>query len=116
MANDVFPWVLPIAQCAISLVAGYVGALWMRDSRYSRTQKRLNDCERMTADLESSFQSLMESHKRLRSRIGMRDLREREEPARKETKLEARRRIFGNASGPAFAKRQAEIGSGDRSD
>jgi uncharacterized protein (DUF342 family) len=112
MASAGFPWVLLIATCVISLIAGSVAARWTRDSRYSRLQKRLNDCERTMADLESSFQSLLESHKRLRSRTGMQELREREAPRRQETKLEARRRIFGNANGPAFAKRQAEISAG----
>jgi regulator of replication initiation timing len=72
----------------------------------SQMRKRMSDLELMMSDLESSFQSLLESHKRLRSRAGMRELRERvSEP---ETKEQARARIFGNKAGPAFAKQQLD--------
>lgn len=37
----------------------------------------MNSLEIELADLQSSFRSLMDSHKRLRSRIGMQELRER---------------------------------------
>jgi len=37
----------------------------------------MNSLEIGLADLQSSFQTLLESHKRLRSRIGMQELRER---------------------------------------
>lgn len=39
----------------------------------------MNSLEIEIADLRSSMQTLLESHKRLRSRIGMRELRERAE-------------------------------------
>jgi hypothetical protein len=59
--------------------------------------------------LELNFDSLLDSHKRLRSRAGMRELRAREEPVSKhETKAEVRARVFGNKSGPAFARQQLE--------
>ncbi len=108
MANVVYLSALTIGICVLSWVAGYAGAAWRRDSRYSALQKRMNELERMTSDLESSFGSLMESHKRLRSRTGMRELRETrsQEP---ETKAQVRRRLFGMAAGPAFAKIQAGL-------
>jgi hypothetical protein len=68
--------------------------------------KRMNDLEVAMADLQSSFQSLIESHKRLRSRTGMRELREREQEP--ETKAQARARIFGHKAGPDFARTQLE--------
>lgn len=116
MAGNAFLWGHIIATCLISTTAGYVGAYWNRVSRSSAWLKRLNECEAMVADLESSFASLMESHKRLRSREGMRRLREeRIEPAQ-ESKAEARKRVFGVTSGPDFARRQMEYASrhGDR--
>lgn len=46
----------------------------------------MNSLEIEMADLRSSMQSLLESHKRLRSRIGMQELRERERsPSRART-------------------------------
>ena len=78
----------------------------------SRTLKRLRDLEQTTADLNSSFDSLLDSHKRLRSRAGMRELREREQEPVRETKEQARARVFGREAGPGFAKRQLEIERG----
>lgn len=37
----------------------------------------MNSLETEVADLQSSFRTLLDSHKRLRSRIGMQELRER---------------------------------------
>jgi hypothetical protein len=91
----------------LSVLAGYVGGRWKPVSGFSRLTKRLNDLEVMIADLDSNFASLMESHKRLRSRAGMRELRERDS-GKPETKAEVRARIFGQKSGPDFARRQLE--------
>jgi hypothetical protein len=93
----------------LSLAAAYAGALLGRGSVSSHFKKRLRALEQTTADLELNFDSLLDSHKRLRSRAGMRELRAREEPVSKhETKAEIRARIFGNKSGPAFARQQLE--------
>jgi hypothetical protein len=113
MENDVFLWAVSIGTCLISLAAGYVGARLRPDSRFRALTKRVNDCEAQTADLQSSFGSLLESHKRLRSRIGMRELRDREDAPERETKTQVRRRLFGAAAGPAFAKIQSGLTSRD---
>jgi hypothetical protein len=67
-------------------------------------KKAMRDLKATTANLESNFDALLESHARLRSRAGMRELRAREQTPRVETKAEARARIFGNKSGPAAAR------------
>lgn len=109
MESAAFQLGLSIATCVLSLVAGYVGGRLRPDSRFRALTKRVNDCEALTADLQSSFGSLLESHKRLRSRTGMRELREREEAPERESKAQVRRRLFGIAAGPAFAKIQAGL-------
>lgn len=67
-------------------------------------------------ELTSTVEALAESLKRLRSREGMRDLRERRREAsapppvpERETKQQARARIFGTAAGPEFVKRQLAL-------
>lgn len=72
------------------------------------------------SDLTSNFESLLDSHKRLRSRAGMRELRdrrivEREAVSKHETKEEARKRIFGTKSGPAAARMLMGLDDGDSS-
>ena len=96
--------------CLLSVAAGYAGAALRRVSGFSSIKKQLRELQQTTADLELNFDSLLDSHKRLRSRAGMRELRAREqEPvSKRETKAEARARIFGNKSGPDFAKAQLE--------
>jgi hypothetical protein len=83
-------------------VAVYVGHVSRQVLDALRRTKRINDLEVTMSDLQSSFTSLLESHKRLRSRTGMRELRD--ETKRVETKADARRRIFGTAMGPQAAK------------
>jgi len=100
-----FAWLQVILTCLTLLAATLAWAACKRVSGSLRLAKRMNDLEVTTADLQSSFESLMESHKRLRSRTGMRELREREAP---ETKEQARMRIFGTKSGPDFARAQLE--------
>jgi hypothetical protein len=81
--------------CVISAVAGYVGAYWQRASAFSLLRKRMRDLEVTISGLESSFESLTEGYKRLRSRTGMRELREREpEKGKQETKAEILARVF----------------------
>lgn len=94
--------------CAASGLAGYVGARYRPVSEFLRIKKRMRDLEQTQADLESSFESLLASHKTLRSRAGMRELRARESAPGHETKEQARARIFGTKAGPAFAKQQLE--------
>jgi hypothetical protein len=95
--------------CVLSALASFAGVRWGRVSASSQIKKRMRDLEATTADLESSFESLLASHRVLRSRAGMRELRAREkETDRRETKAEVRARVFGNKSGPAFARAQLE--------
>lgn len=103
------PWLVLTLICLASLVAGYAGAYWGRVSASSRTTKRFHDMEMAISDLTSSFENLLESHKRLRSRAGMRELRQREAEPERESKAAVRKRLFGVAAGPAFAARQAEL-------
>lgn len=76
--------------CVTLLAATLAWLVWRRVFASLRVLKRLNDLDQTTADLQSSFESLMDSHKRLRSRTGMRELREE----RKETKAEILARVF----------------------
>jgi hypothetical protein len=108
-------WLQITLTCATLLAAGLVYAAWKRVSVSSRQTKRLNDLDLTIADLQSSFESLLESHKRLRSRAGMRELREREAQPGPESKAQIRKRLFGVAAGPAFAARQVSL-SGDHKD
>lgn len=109
-------WLQITSACVTLLAAGLVWLASRRVSASSRLTKRMNDLEITTADLQSSFESLIESHKRLRSRTGMRELREREAQPGPESKNAIRKRLFGVAAGPAFAARQAEIDRGRNSD
>jgi len=102
-------WLQITLPCVTLLAAGLVWAASRRVSVSSRLTKRMNDLEVTIGDLQSSFESLLESHKRLRSRAGMRELREREVEPERETKAAVRKRLFGVAAGPAFAARQAEL-------
>ena len=60
-----------------SLIAAFAGGFFGRVFASSQLRKRIRNVESSFADLESSFESLLESHKRLRSRAGMRELRSR---------------------------------------
>jgi hypothetical protein len=103
------PWLQITLICALSLLAGYAGAYLRSVSVSSSTRKRMHSLEIAMSDLTSSFESLLESHKRLRSRAGMRELRARDEPEPVEDKKAIRRRLFGALAGPAFAARQATL-------
>jgi len=73
--------------CLTSLGVSFVAAFRASGSGFTSPVKRLRSVESQIADLQSSFDSLLESHKRLRSKIGMQTLRqghsESEEAARK---------------------------------
>ncbi len=81
----------------LSLAAGLAGGYFGRAFASSQLRKRIRTVESSFADLESSFESLLESHKRLRSRAGMRELRSRQgasdgsPPAEGASKAELRR-------------------------
>lgn len=96
-------WLQITLTCVTSLAAVSVWVVCRRVSVSSRLTKRMNDLETTMSDLQSSFESLLESHKRLRSRTGMRELREQ---PKQESKADIRRRLFGVASGPDFAREQ----------
>jgi len=104
-------WVLITLACVTLFNAGCAVVCSRSVFVSLRTKKRVRDLETTTADLESSFDSLLESHKRLRSRTGMRELRARDDDKPVETKADARRRIFGTAAGPAFAAKQVALES-----
>lgn len=101
---------------AILAIASFSSAMYARhcSQRASASclpTKRMRDLEVATQELASSFDDLLESHKRLRSKEGMRDLRARRAapPAAPETKGEMMRRIFGHAQGPGFAQAQLDL-------
>lgn len=66
---------ITLASCCSALL---VAAALRRAFEFSSPGKRMNSLEIEIADLRSSMQTLLESHKKLRSRIGMRELRERQ--------------------------------------
>ncbi len=70
-------WLVPTIILASSCSALLVAAALKRAFEFSSPGKRMNSLEIELADLRSSMAALLESHKRLRSRIGMQDLRER---------------------------------------
>lgn len=126
-----FWWQIALAAVAASLSA-LVTAISLRSwharraaapsppaSDASSTLKLVRDLQVTVADLESSFDSLMESHKRLRSRAGMRELRERRAaaaPGVGASKADLMRHYGFGQVGPAFAQRQLELERAHRSD
>jgi len=99
--------------CSLSACAACAFVAWNRASECCQLAKRMRALEPQIADLRSEFEALLESHKKLRSRIGMRELRERRaggETEKAETKAELRARLgLVGASGPAFTMKQLEI-------
>jgi len=94
---------------------------WKQASACSRLLKRVRELELMTADLNSHLDGLLESHKRLRSREGMRELRERRLTAntrQPETKAQLLQRMgLSGKAGPEFARAQLSlVGNADHSD
>lgn len=116
---------LTIMICVVSLAASCAVAYSVRAFGASRPMKRMRDLEQQIADLTSSFDSLMESHKTLRSRAGMRELRERRKGGDKltgelseqeiaamkpsERKLYFRRQHFAGMDHRAFALKQQQM-------
>lgn len=96
----------------LSLVTSAV-ALWRPALRSSSQLKRVRNLELTIADLQSNFDALMESHKRLRSRTGMRELREargsgvQSVPAGDKSAL--RRALGLNVNPIDFVKRQQQL-------
>lgn len=112
-------WQLAIFLCLTAVNAAFAAVSWRAASGFSALRKQMREARAEIADLNSSVDALTESHKRLRSREGMRDLRARRaaeqeapRPAH-ETKAQARARIFGAAAGPEFAQRQLGIERGN---
>lgn len=101
--------VLLCATCAV--------ASWKAVSASYRLRKRTRELELLTAELNSNFESLLESHKRLRSRTGMAELRERRKGGgRPETKAELLQRLgLAGKAGPSFAAAQLALNA-DNSD
>ena len=95
-----------------------------------RVTKRQVDLEAQIADLQSSFDDLFESHKRLRSKEGMRELRDRrkqsigalpqddpdlEKMTPAERKLYFRRKHFAGLDHRAFALKMQSMDRADSS-
>lgn len=103
-------WAQIIVLSLTLLLAISAGVSSKQASASARRLKRWSESERDIADLRADYQALMESHKRLRSREGMRDLRAARAPPPGpppgETKAEARARIFGPKAGPDFTRQQ----------
>jgi hypothetical protein len=100
--------------CSVLLSALSASACWKLASGSYRLRKRTRELELLTAELSSSFESLMESHKRLRSRTGMAELRERRNgsaaPRENESKGELLQRLgLAGKHGPDFARKQMTL-------
>lgn len=72
---------LEILALTVATVAFFMAAaaLLLANRRVKLPFSRLVELERQAADLGEQFEALLASHKRLRSRAGMRELRERRE-------------------------------------
>lgn len=70
---------ISILALTVATLAFFVGAaaLLQSSKRLKLPFSRLVEIERQAADLSEQFDALLQSHKRLRSRAGMRELRER---------------------------------------
>lgn len=99
------------------LCVGCAAVAWKQASACSRLLKRVRELELSTADLNSHLDALQESHKRLRSREGMRELRERrstKNTQRPETKGELLQRLgLAGKAGPDFARAQLSLNAND---
>jgi len=111
--------ILSLCLCAISVVA-----CWRAASACALPRKQMRDMQNEIGELNSAIDNFELSLKRLRSREGMAELRLARAAARgtppagdqvqpvKETKAQARARIFGGKSGPDFAKQQLDMQRG----
>ncbi len=66
---------LPILISLLSLAVSCAAVYRASGSGFISVTKRQRSVESQMSDLQSSFDSLLESHKRLRSKIGMQELR-----------------------------------------
>lgn len=118
------PWLLATAITSICLAAACVSACWIAVSRCSLMVKSLRELlstppsetrlariEADQAELFSILESVTTTAKRLSSRSGMRELRERSPgpPPPGASKAELRRYYGFTKDGPEFARRQLEI-------
>lgn len=80
-------------------------------SASARLRKQMRDLHIEIGELTSTVETLTDSHKRLRSREGMRDLRARRgEPKGPESKAELLRRLgLAGKVGPDFARAQLSL-------
>lgn len=112
--------ILVTAVCSLCLAVTSAAACWRAASRCSLPRKRMLEMQNEIGELTCAIDAMAESMKRLRSREGMRELRDARAAARaappqpvpvseRETKAQARARIFGPKGGPDFAKRQLEL-------
>jgi len=84
---------------------------WRAASGCYRLRKQMRETAIEIGELSSAVETLTESHKRLRSREGMRDLRERRKaPPAEETKGQLLQRLgLAGKAGPDFARAQLSI-------
>lgn len=102
--------------CCAWLAAKSAADCLRQVSECSRLAKRLREIEPEIAELQSQYTSLLESHKRLRSRTGMQNLREKRASTAAETKAQLLQRLgLAGKSGPDFARAQIALRSGDDS-
>lgn len=129
MAANLFALLHFTMTCLLLLGVIYAVGYSRQASASSRASKRMNALEMQIADLQSSFDDLLESHKRLRSKEGMRELRERrkgkpidpevlsdaeiENMTAAERKLYFRRKHFGGMDHRQFALKMQSL---DRAD
>jgi len=82
-------WFLLTATLSSCSTALLVAAVSKRAFESTSVGKRMNSLEIAFADSQLSMQALLESHKRLRSRIGMQELRARRTAGEVETQGDA---------------------------
>lgn len=104
-------WAQITLHCLTLLVAVSAGVASKRAFESSASLKWRRETDALITDLNSNFDSLLESHKRLRSRTGMQELRARRTPMTKaETKAELLARVgLAGKSGPEFARAQLNL-------
>lgn len=76
----------------------------------ARLRKQMRDIHIEIGELTSTVETLTDSHKRLRSREGMRDLRARRAGPQQETKAQLLQRLgLAGKAGPDFARAQLNL-------
>ena len=115
--------VASIAMLASLLAVLYALNCWRRVSASTISPKTFREMQIAQADLQSSMQDLLASHARLRSRVGMRELREKRaaEDMDQEGSDDARAPLAGSKAtlrrklglfGPEAARNAQQIHSG----